>query len=134
MINVVYKQAYLINTDLKMKKGKIATQVAHASMYYMEFIKDIEMLIRPRDPEKSQTTRFEKWRYDNNELMTKIVMRATEDEIGDVLGDMCYDKMWCTVVRDRGLTQVDEDSLTCFVAEPLDELQYSKLFGKFKLL
>ena len=38
---MVYKQAYLINTDLKMKKGKIAAQVAHASMYYMEFIMDV---------------------------------------------------------------------------------------------
>ena len=131
---MVYKQAYLINTDLKMKKGKIAAQVAHASMYYMEYIGYIEHLEKLSDYQMIQIENHTKWRMDDNELMTKIVMKATEDEINEVLGDMCYNKMWCSVVRDRGLTQVNEDSLTCFVAEPLYEKQYNKLFGKFKLL
>ena len=117
------KQVFIINSDLKMGKGKIAVQVAHGEVFYMELAFD-EGNLRPEN--------YNSWRNDDDELMKKVVLKATEDQIHEIVGELCFQKIWCSVVHDRGLTQVPEDSLTCLVVEPLPEEQCDKLFENLK--
>jgi len=119
------KQVFIINQDLKMGKGKIAVQVAHGEVLYMEQAFD-EGYLHPEN--------YISWRKDDDELMKKVVLKATENQIDEIIEELCFQKIWCSVVYDRGLTQIPEDSLTCVVVEPLLEEQCDKLFGNLKLL
>lgn len=127
---MTYKQVFIINTDLGMSKGKIAVQVAHGEVYYIE---------------ETQNTLFEgdsiakfdnytKWRYEESELMKKIVLKATEKEMTELMLKLKENKIWSHIVIDMGLTQIPKGSLTCLVVEPLPEEQCNQLFGHLKLL
>jgi len=37
---MVFKQIFIINSDLKMSAGKIAVQTAHGATYYMQHVCD----------------------------------------------------------------------------------------------
>lgn len=119
------KQVFIINQDLKMGKGKIAVQIAHGEVYFMELAFD-EGYLHPE--------RYESWRNDDDELMKKVVLKATEDQLHEIVAELCFQKIWCSTVYDHGLTQIPEDSFTCIVVEPLLEEQCDKLFGNLKLL
>ena len=123
------KQVFLINQDLKMGKGKIAVQVAHGEVY---FITEIENALF-EDESIINYGNYQNWLNEENGLMKKIVLKATEDEIHKFI-DNYGSKYWMKTIYDRGLTQVLENSLTCLVVEPLPEEQCDKLFGHLKLL
>ena len=126
---MILKQVFIINQDLKMGKGKIAVQVAHGEVFYMETV-----LTPGSDKEKEMTLRYSEWRLRDNQLMKKVVLKTTKNQIAEITGDLCIQKIWCSVVYDHGLTQVPENSLTCVVVEPLPEELCDKLFGHLKLL
>lgn len=117
-----FKQIFIVNSDLGMRAGKVAVQTAHAEVYFMELAFD-EGYTRPEY--------YKAW---YNEGMKKVVLKATEDQIDEIQAELAFQKIWCTAVHDRGLTQVPENSLTCIVVEPLPEEQAGKLFGHLKLL
>lgn len=124
------KQIFLINTDLNMRKGKIAVQVAHGTVMYMLDIihkNDIDMC-----------RKFKEWRqktsYDPIGIMKKVVLKSTEAEIREYLTILKQLNIWSYSIYDKGLTQVPENSLTCIIVEPLEESQCNALFGNLKLL
>lgn len=123
------KQVFVVDKGLKMGKGKIAGQVAHGEVLYMEKVMD------SYDYYNSDfITAYNMWRYDHEECMKKIVLKATTDEIDEISGELCHRNIWNAGVHDMGLTQVAEDSLTCIVVEPLEEELCDELFGGLKLL
>lgn len=77
------KYYYIINSDLKMSKGKIAAQVSHVAMQLGKV-------------------------YDV--IGSAIVLKATEEELLRLLGRK---EMIAYSIRDAGLTEVPEGSLTC---------------------
>lgn len=127
---MTYKQVFIINSDLDMSKGKIAVQVAHGEVYYIEEI--LESLFETDTIAKYDN--YTKWRYEENELMKKVVLKTTEKEMTELMLKLKENKIWSHIVIDMGLTQIPKGSLTCLVVEPLTEEQCSQLFGHLKLL
>ena len=124
---MAYKQIFIINSDLKMSAGKIAVQVAHGEVYYMDYAH------AHLGTEDKVSERFVEWFTDEDNLMKKVVLKATEKEMQEFTWKL-KDKVWAYPVFDRGLTQVPKDSFTCLVIEPLPDEQCKELFGHLKLL
>lgn len=121
------KQVFIVNSDLKMGKGKIAVQVAHGEVFYMSEIND-------RFADDCMSERFSDWTFDEDKLMKKVVLKATRDEMLFLLGVLAKENIWNETVIDKGLTQVPADSMTCIVIEPLEEQEADTYFGSYKLL
>lgn len=130
------KQIFLINTDLKMDKGKIAVQCCHGETLYMDRI--LEHVIQHRAKSDDIYVRYNKWRqateYDQIGMMKKVVLKSTKDEIINYTWKLKNLGIWAYPIFDKGLTQVEPNSLTCLVIEPLEEEQCNTLFGNLKLL
>lgn len=111
------KQAIVVRVDLKMGKGKIASQTAHASLAAFLKADDIEKNI---------------W---IKEGMKKVVLKIRgEKEILKLQKlaekyNLPYD-----LIIDRGLTQIKAGSITALGIGPADEKKIDKVTGKLKLL
>jgi len=111
------KQAILVRTDLKMGKGKIAAQSAHAS--FAAFL-------------KSNKKNREKWM---KEGMKKVVLKvANERELRKFYRDAKKDKLPCEFIRDAGLTQTKPGTITALGIGPANDKKIDKITGKLKLL
>lgn len=125
------KQAFLINTDLKMDKGKIAVQVAHCVIQYM-----VELNKRPKDDPMNE--RYKEWKSETPDdpigMMKKVVLKSTKDNIVYFSNRLNSTGIWTYKIFDKGFTQVEPNSLTCLIVEPLDEETYDRLFSSMKLL
>jgi PTH2 family peptidyl-tRNA hydrolase len=117
------KQVFIINKDLDMGKGKIAVQVGHGEVIYMNYMNKVY---------SSGHTEFDEWMKDG--VMKKVVLKAPFSELIDLCWKLDKQTIWYSIVRDMGLTQVPKDSITCIVTEPLEEELTDKLFGHLKLL
>lgn len=131
---MTHKQVFIINSDLKMSCGKMAVQVAHGEVLYMELISErlidncIDNCIKKHYDWRESTQK------DPIGLMKKIVLKATKKQTDEIVAELCFRKIWCSVIYDKGLTQVPNNSLTCLIVEPLIEEQCTELFGHLKLL
>jgi PTH2 family peptidyl-tRNA hydrolase len=111
------KQAILIRTDLKMDKGKTASQSAHASI--AAFLKSDK-----RDKEK--------W---IREGMKKIVLKvSSEKELKEFYKLAKKERLPCELIADRGLTQIESGTVTALGIGPADNRKIDKITGKLKLL
>ena len=129
---MTFKQVFIINSDLGMGKGKIAGQVAHATIYYME---EILLYVEGQAPENERLfERFVIWREEYHGLMKKIILKTTQADMQKILCELAVREIEKFAVYDRGLTQIDEGSFTCIVVEPLEEDVCDELFGRLKLL
>ena len=134
---MILKQIFIVNKDLKMRAGKIAVQVAHGEVKYMEIMGEYNNLTVIDDKESQMITNYANWIKDG--LMKKVVLKATQEEmliligVMDLLDETKHD-IWFNIVHDRGLTQVPVDSMTCIVVEPLDDEMADHYFGHLKLL
>ena len=139
------KQVFIINSDLKMGKGKIAVQTAHGEVNYMaRFLSDYmeREIFDETKNEVNKTNMLEQyfdWVKDG--LMKKVVLKATQEEMLILIGiielvNECRtkDDIWFDIVFDKGLTQVPADSMTCIVFEPLGEQMADHHFKHYKLL
>ena len=131
------KQVFIVNSDLKMGKGKIAVQVAHGETLYMSEIgscKCVSMVHDLEDKKHQMKDRFKEWTKDG--LMKKVVLKSTQERMLMTIGifKAMHDPIWFDIVYDKGLTQVPTDSMTCLVFEPLDEEEANERFGYLKLL
>lgn len=110
-----------------MGKGKIVAQALHGEVYYMMAVKNALC-----DSEKKVT--FKKWASEEGGLMKKVVLKATEDEMKDIISKLREINVWYFLVHDAGLTQVEPGSFTCLAVEPLEENMSDELFRHLKLL
>ena len=122
---MILKQVFIINSDLNMGKGKIAVQVAHGEVFYME---------NALCHQKGNAENYSQWRHEDSELMKKVVLKSSQADIIHTRLTLLDKDIWSGLVYDRGLTQVAENSLTCIVVEPLPEEECFQLFGHLKLL
>lgn len=116
------KVAIIVRTDLKMGKGKIAGQVAHACIG----------LIRYKTGSQTDE-KINDWIDGCNQ--TKIILKVKDEkELGDILerASKIDIPFWC--VRDAGKTQIEEDTLTCAAIGPMSDNDAEKVTGDLKLL
>jgi len=111
------KQAILVRTDLKMGKGKIASQVAHASLEAYK---------------KANKRKIKKW---EKEGCKKIVLKVSSLEELLKFKKMADElKIPNAMIRDAGLTQVKKGEITALAIGPEEEEKIDKITRNLKLL
>jgi len=114
------KQVIVVRSDLRMGKGKIAAQVAHASLSAAE-----EAIDRRSDW-------FGEWK---EEGQAKIVLKVqTEEALREFYKQAKAAKLPVALIEDRGLTQLEPGTITCLGIGPGPEEELDKITGKLKLL
>lgn len=113
----LYKQVILVPLSVKMSKGKLAVQVAHAAVD-AAFNSDKDVL--------------DCWR---GEGMKKVVLAvADERELLVFLRLAKKEKLPVALIKDRGLTEIQPGTITALAIGPAREELIDKLTGRLKPL
>ena len=115
-----YKQVIVVRTDLKMSKGKLAAQVAHAAVEAAELAR------------RELRRAWHAWR---KEGQCKIVVKAKSE--GELVS--LYDRarrlgLPATLIRDRGLTELPSGTTTCLGIGPGPADLVDRVTGDLPLL
>ena len=114
---MTYKQVIIVRSDLKMSKGKIAAQVAHAAVGAMR---------------KSRKFDVESW---NAEGGKKVVLKVGSlRKLNSVQRKAKASRIPHFLVRDAGLTQIKKGTTTCLGIGPVREDKLNDLIKDLKLL
>jgi PTH2 family peptidyl-tRNA hydrolase len=112
-----YKQVILLRKDLKISRGKTASQVAHASS---------EAVL------KSHKDDISKWR---NAGMKKAVLEVFSKEDLFKFKQQAEDAGLVTsLITDAGRTELEPGTVTCLAIGPDQEAKIDKITGDLKLL
>jgi peptidyl-tRNA hydrolase, PTH2 family len=116
-----YKQVIVVRRDLKMGKGKLAVQVAHAAV---------------SSAEKTRSTRkawWDLWISSSNQA--KICVRVeNEDELRRLKGKIDEVGLPNSLIQDAGLTQLEPGTTTCLGIGPVPSEVADRYTGKLSLL
>jgi PTH2 family peptidyl-tRNA hydrolase len=117
------KQVIVVRKDLNMRKGKLAAQVAHASMkvildnmnthvYEWPGGSSVEWTLETRPD-----TPLHEWLYG---IFTKIVLYVESEDAIEALKNRChFNGVPCAVITDAGLTEFHgEPTVTCIAIGP----------------
>lgn len=107
----------VVNTDVKMGKGKTASQVGHAVMLITEYMM------------KHRQDAYERYKHDG---IAKITLKANLQTIRKLAEDAT-----CVVIYDEGRTQVAPNTLTVIAFPPMNESTKAKFYpglNELKLL
>ena len=114
---MAYKQVIVVRADLSLGKGKMAAQVAHASLGAYRATGS-----RPR----------EAWE-DSGEK--KVVVKAKYlDELMKLHAKAKALRLPCALIRDAGKTAVEPGTVTALGIGPAEEKALDSLTGKLKLM
>lgn len=105
----------IVNNDINMRKGKIASQCAHGASKIVEIL-------------EHKTN--ERYRYWKSHSHPKVVLKATEEQL-----NILYDK-YCDItikIIDEGRTQIEPRSFTVLAFYPIEKNSIIEL-SKLKLL
>jgi PTH2 family peptidyl-tRNA hydrolase len=114
-----YAMYIFINNDLKMDKGKIASQTGHIVQQIIENIKDVTV-------KKDFIDRYNVWK---NNGSTKIILKASEKQLKELLKlpESVY-------IIDAGRTQIPSNSLTAVGFYPNIKKNMIDITKDYKLL
>lgn len=99
-----HKLAIIVRTDLKMGKGKIATQASHASVMASDLAR------------KNFKKWWKTWLFEGQ---CKIVLKVnSESELIRLKEKAANIELPAVIVKDMGLTQVDPGTMTCIGIGP----------------
>ena len=111
------KQAIVARTDIGMGDGKLAAQVAHASL---------------KAYEKAHTKTQREWK---DEGQKKVVVKASsESEIHELADQARREGLPHAVVRDAGHTQLEPGTVTALAVGPGEENLVDRVTGELSLL
>ncbi len=111
------KQVILVRQDLKMDKGKLATQCAHASV-------DAVLASSPAN--------IKAWK---NEGMKKVVLKVKDEaELKHYLQLAKQEKLVAKLITDAGHTFFKKPTVTCLGIGPDEDTQIDKITKHLKLL
>jgi PTH2 family peptidyl-tRNA hydrolase len=114
------KQAIVARTDVKMGKGKLAAQAAHASLAAAE------------EAMKRREEWFGEWKSSGQR---KVVLKVqSEEELQELYRKAKSAKLPAALIQDKGLTQLEPGTVTCLGIGPGPDDQVDALTGKLKLL
>ena len=128
------KQVIVVRKDLNMRKGKIASQVAHASLgavfsgsYMHDMTSNVRAKVIPLDPE------LEHW---FNKEFTKICVSCDSEEELVALHKAAEDAgLRCCIITDAGHTEFNGvPTLTTLAIGPASSDDIDKITGGLKLL
>lgn len=125
-------QYYVVRKSLKMSEGKLASQVAHASMIFTLSYKDLEdkimktFAVQRGGASYSRYRLCKKW-FDGS--FRKITKKASDAKF-----DKIKEEIDCYVVRDAGLTEVETGSETVLVTYPMYRSQCPPVLHKLQNL
>lgn len=111
----MYKQAIVVRKDLNMSSGKVAAQVAHASIGAWKNAGD-----RARKG----------WEKDGSK---KVVLRVSGLEHLLELKERAGKLPTC-LIKDAGMTEVPPGTATCLAIGPAAEEEIDRITGSLKLL
>ena len=114
-----YVMYIIINDDLKMQKGKIASQVGHVVQQLIENILEIYSISKK---EKQIYTNYKLWKNG----CKKIILKSTHIDLLEL-----QQNPDAVSIYDAGKTQVEANSLTCIGFYPTNNFNR---FKKSKLL
>ncbi len=114
---IIMKQAIVVRSDLKMKKGKIAAQSCHASVNCYKKSDRDNILEWERDGSKKVVLKVSK-------LQDLFELNTLAKELGVV----------SSLITDAGHTQVEPSTITCLGLGPADDEVIDKITGDLKLL
>ena len=112
-----YKQVILVRIDLKLPKGKLAVQVAHASL---------EAAL------KSSHSVMDEWRsYGGKKVVLKV---ADLNELKKYEALARKEKLVAALIIDAGHTTIPSGTVTCLGIGPDKEEKIDRITGKLKIL
>ena len=113
----MYKQVIIVRNDLKLPKGKLAAQVAHAS---------VDAVL------KADKSIVQSWR---NTGMMKIALKVDSEKELYKYAQMAKDKGYPVgIITDAGKTVVAPGTTTCCGIGPVLEDELDQITGELKLL
>ncbi|MDE1767828.1 MAG: peptidyl-tRNA hydrolase Pth2 [Candidatus Micrarchaeota archaeon] len=114
------KQVILVRNDLDMGKGKLAAQVAHASiMSYLIAVKENKEIV-------------DEWMKGGQK---KIVLKVDDDKaIKRLFEAFKFKKIPCALVNDAGLTQLPPGTITTLGVGPWKKSEIDFFTSALKLL
>ena len=123
------RQVIIVNNSAKMPKGKIAAQVAHASLNAFLHGSHLENDSLRVD----MTNAMQEWLYGAH---TKVCVKSdSEEEMRDIYTRASNDGLPCSLVIDNGLTVFNgEKTLTAVCIGPVDKETADKYTGNLKRL
>ena len=116
----MFKQAIVLRSDLKMGKGKLVAQGAHASIEaYGKAVKTDRLTVAA-------------WRHSG---AAKIALKvSSEEELKRLYGKAQRAGVSCALIRDAGRTQIPAGSPTAIAIGPASDQAIDKLTKDLKLL
>lgn len=115
-----YKQVVVVRSDLKLPKGKMAAQAAHACV-------ESVLLTLKRDKEKVQN-----WRQKG---MKKIVLKVeTEKDLLKIMQEAKDMGLITALITDAGRTIVEPGTRTCIGIGPDKEEEIDQITGQLKMV
>ncbi|MDP2667014.1 MAG: peptidyl-tRNA hydrolase Pth2 [Candidatus Diapherotrites archaeon] len=117
---MAYTQVLVIRSDLKLGKGKLAAQCAHASL--QAFLKS---------QERKYGSAWQEWL---DEGAQKIVVKVSSEEELLHLFEQVKNHFPSALIADAGHTQVTPGTKTCIGIGPARESDVDKYTGHLKLL
>ncbi|MCX6814927.1 MAG: peptidyl-tRNA hydrolase Pth2 [Candidatus Aenigmarchaeota archaeon] len=113
----MYKQVIAVRKDLKLDKGKLAVQVAHASLDSYK---------------KAEPDSREAWEKEGSK---KVVVKVEGlKEILDLQKKARSLNLHCSLIRDAGRTQLRPGTITALGIGPALESEIDKVTGRLKIL
>lgn len=130
------KQVIIVRKDLKMRKGKMIAQGAHASLAVLlrgGTIQNISVYPRKNNYVIPLTPEMEQWLEGR---FTKICVGVdSEDELLTIYDKAKMAKLPCSLIQDAGLTEFDGvPTYTAVAIGPAKNNAIDKITGDLKLL
>lgn len=114
------KQAIIVRRDLKMDKGKLAVQVAHASL-------SSALLVQKKSPKI-----FREW-IDFGQK--KITLKAENTaELRELKKRAASLRIQSVMIKDAGLTQLSPGTTTALGIGPAENEKIDRIIGELQLL
>ena len=136
------KQVIVLRKDIrnksgqKLRFGKLAVQVAHASMAV--FFNRIDNFSRNDDIKKNRlifkniNSIMREWMEG---IFTKICIGVdSEEELMTIYNKAVEAELPCALIQDAGKTEFKEPTYTCCAIGPAEEDEINKITGHLKLL
>jgi PTH2 family peptidyl-tRNA hydrolase len=112
-----YKQCIVIREDLKLSRGKIAAQVAHASVSAM------------RDAGENDV---KKWIHEGQK---KVILKVPgEKDLFKLKSEAELYGLSASLIRDAGLTEIPPNTVTALGIGPAKTDEMDRVTGNLKLL
>ncbi len=120
MSNFRYKQVIVFRSDLKLSKGKIASQAGHAAVSAAE---------------EARKHHKELWKAWIGEGQCKIAVKVKgEKELLELEKQAKELALPCALIVDRGLTEIPPGTITCLGVGPAAAEKIDKITGRLPLL